>query len=92
MLSEKYQGLVCNEIHRILREIAKTTPAKDQSATEIIKNEERISHRRIPSEYETIASISLPMTRSTSRNRHGTIEGDPDTIARGNLICHILYY
>jgi WNK lysine deficient protein kinase len=89
VLSAKYQGLVCNEIHRILREITKNSHNKEQhgmsSPMDIIRNEERSSHRRVPSEYETIASISLPLTRSRSQQRHGTFDNDADSLARGTL-------
>lgn len=89
VLSAKYQGLVCHEIHRILREISKMTP-KDQyvaSPLDMVRHDERMSHRRVPSEYETIASISLPITRSRSRQRHGTFENDADSLARGTSVA-----
>ena len=74
MLAAKYQGLVCNEIHRILREISKTTPniggGEKVSASSPSTTAETLStsHRRLPSELET-NSLSAPISVRTSRSR-----------------------
>lgn len=71
MLSAKYQGLVCNEIHRILREISKAALGNDKliggvsSPSESLRSE--FGHRRVPSEFESYPSVSMPMVRSLSR-------------------------
>lgn len=93
VLPAKYQGLVCNEIHRILREISKTAPLSDRSdatgpapSTPRMVEEIRSSgHRRLPSDMEGLAmgagaaNTSNMAPRSNSRSRQGEVEIDPKT-------------
>lgn len=71
MLSAKFQGLVCNEIHRILREISKTAPGSDKSTGNMSSPSDSLrtefGHRRVPSEFDSYPSVSMPMVRSLSR-------------------------
>lgn len=91
-MPSKFQGLVCHEIHRILKEISKNAlnPEKMSNVSSPLESgprfsEEQSLHRRVPSEYDSVGTISVPHLHSRSQSRPRQPAGGEfeESISRG---------